>query len=145
MRIASYFWASANGHNTDHFYATRARSYWCYGSDCHDPVPGASEIDKYQQSDMGLSDDDIQHIAVAWRASMDAVHKALLKNKAFAWDMFPNQKDAGCGSGPEISKSSCDAILSRECAGLPEPSTAQGLPYRKQALYCKLGPPRHSR
>jgi hypothetical protein len=51
-------------------------SYWCYGPGCHDPVPGASEIDKNQQADMGLTDAEIEAIAVAWRANMDAVHKA---------------------------------------------------------------------
>ena len=101
-------------------------------------MAGASEIDKFQQSDMGLTGDEIQDIAVAWRANMDAVHIALLRNKAFAWDLFPNQHDAGCGAGPEISKSSCDAILSRECAATSELPVVGASPYREQALYYGL-------
>ena len=52
------------------------RSFWCFGSGCSDPVAGASEIDRYQQSDMGLSDAEIKDISIGWRANMDAVHKA---------------------------------------------------------------------
>ena len=46
---------------------------------------------------MGLTDADIEAISLGWRSNMDAVRTALLKNGAFAWDLFPNQHDAGCG------------------------------------------------
>eukprot|EP01048_Picozoa_sp_COSAG05_P012010 COSAG05_NODE_1174_length_5617_cov_33.367162_2_plen_384_part_00 len=120
--------------------------FWCYGSSCTDPVAGASEIDKYQQVDMGLSDAEIKDISIGWRANMEAVHKALIKHKAFAWDLFPNQHDAGCGAGPEISKSSCHAILSHQCASAAEDdndAATNAAPkvsplYREQALYYGL-------
>lgn len=110
--------------------------YWCYGEDCHDPVQGASEIDKHQQADMGLSNEQIKAISIAWRANMDAVHKALLSHKAFAWDLFPNQHNAGCGAGPEITKANCHAALSSQCNG-NETDSNGGL-YRNQALYYGL-------
>lgn len=113
--------------------------YWCYGEDCHDPVAGASEIDKHQQADMGLSDDEIKAISIAWRANMDAVHKNLLAHKAFAWDLFPNQHDAGCGAGPEVTKANCHAALARECTEneYSVNTGGSGL-YRSQALYYGL-------
>jgi hypothetical protein len=68
-----------------------------------------------------------------------AYARRLLKHKAFAWDLFPNQHDAGCGAGPEIANSSCDAILSRQCAGSSaEESAAAPLLYREQVLYYGL-------
>ena len=80
---------------------------------------------------MGLSDDQIKAISIGWRANMEAVHKALLKHEAFAWDLFPNQHNAGCGAGPEITKANCHAMLSREC------DDTSSL-YRTQALYYGL-------
>ena len=64
--------------------------YWCFNDDpakptCHDPVQGASEINADQQRDMGLSNADIKQLALAWRATTNAVQQALLKHKAYAW------------------------------------------------------------
>ena len=54
-------------------------------------------------------------------------------------DLFPNQHDAGCGAGPEIANSSCDAILSHQCAGSSAEESAAAPPlYREQVLYYGL-------
>ena len=85
---------------------------------------------------MGLSNSDIEAIAVAWRANMEAVQKGLLAHNAFAWDLFPNQHDAGCGAGPAVTNTSCHAVLSSNCgASDAEPASP---PLRDQALYYGL-------
>lgn len=61
---------------------------------CNDPVQGATEVDKLQQQDMGLSDEDIRDITLAWNETMGAIERYLLDNKAYSWWLIENQENA---------------------------------------------------
>jgi hypothetical protein len=100
--------------------------YWCFGPSCHDPVPGPSEFDKYNQLDMGLTDADVQQISEGWRENMDAAHEMILKLGGFAWDLFPNQHNAGCSAGPAVVKTSCVDELRQYCRASPVPKPQSG-------------------
>jgi len=79
--------------------------YWCsslicdadptvLGCPCDDPVQGATEIDENQQADMGLTDEDIRDITLAWNETMSAVERHLLRNDAYSWWLMKNQQNA---------------------------------------------------
>eukprot|EP00466_Bigelowiella_natans_P011392 jgi/Bigna1/78316/fgenesh1_pg.54_\ len=64
--------------------------YWCSnlicksdpsvaGCPCNDPEQGPTEIDKYSQVDMGLSDEEIADITRAWNETMGAVQERILE------------------------------------------------------------------
>jgi len=63
--------------------------YWCsdlickedphvHGCPCGDPVQGPTEINKFSQQDMGLTDAEVKAITVEWNATMGLVQQAIL-------------------------------------------------------------------
>ena len=81
---------------------------------CTDPVQGATEIDKHQQADMGLSDADIKDLTIAWSKTMGAVQEAILKSGGYTWSLIPGQADANA-SPTTVSASSCAEQLQYAC------------------------------
>ena len=68
--------------------------FWCSNiSDggCTDPTQGPSEINKYSQQDMGLSDVDILDITEAFHATMTAVQTAVLEHGGYIWNLMQGQ------------------------------------------------------
>jgi len=61
---------------------------------CGDPVQGPTEINKYNQVDMGLSDDDVKEITMAWNVTMAAVQQKMLDTKAYTWSLIQGQENA---------------------------------------------------
>ena len=64
--------------------------YWCSdllceeqpppaGCPCGDPVQGPTEIERHAQLDMGLRDEDIKALTLAWRQTMGAAQRARLQ------------------------------------------------------------------
>jgi hypothetical protein len=92
--------------------------FWC--SDilqpgaCHDPVQGATEIDKNQQIDMGLSDADIKDLTLAWAETMGAVQKGILDKGGYTWSLIPGQENANA-SPIMMSNKTCAAQLREAC------------------------------
>ena len=89
--------------------------YWCSdqlckakpgqpGCPCGDPVQGATEIDKHQQVDMGLSDGDIAELTTAWAETMGAVQQKILDAKAYTWSLIPGEENAN--ASPKMMKNS---------------------------------------
>lgn len=64
------------------------------GCPCNDPVQGPTEIDRYSQMDMGLTDQDIADLTVQWNITMGYVQKALLMHSAYTWSLIPGQNNA---------------------------------------------------
>eukprot|EP01060_Flectonema_neradi_P038414 TRINITY_DN8043_c0_g2_i1.p1 TRINITY_DN8043_c0_g2~~TRINITY_DN8043_c0_g2_i1.p1 ORF type:complete len:439 (+),score=113.64 TRINITY_DN8043_c0_g2_i1:63-1319(+) len=87
--------------------------FWCseiINGTCTDPVQGASEEDKHQQVDMGLSDQDILDITNEWLTTFTAVQEAILEHKAYTWSIIPNQQNAN--AMPElIAKDTCAKMI----------------------------------
>ena len=81
---------------------------------CHDPVQGATEIDSHQQKDMGLSDDEIKDITLAWNITMGAVQAKILKEKGYTWSLIPGQENADA-SPIMMKNSTCAAMLRAIC------------------------------
>ena len=68
--------------------------YWCSdllceeqppaaGCPCGDPVQGPTEIECHAQLDMGLRDEDIKALTLAWRQTMGAAQRAMLEHGAY--------------------------------------------------------------
>lgn len=100
--------------------------YWCSnlicaadptvaGCPCNDPVQGATEIDTNQQVDMGLSDEDIRDITLAWNETMSAVENHLLESGAYSWWLIANQANANA-MPLMMSKETCIAQLQEACS-----------------------------
>ena len=71
--------------------------FWCsnlLNGSCTDPVQGPSEVDKYNQVDMGLSDQDVLDITNEYYITMTAAQEAILQAKAYTWSLFPGQQNA---------------------------------------------------
>lgn len=64
------------------------------GCPCNDPIQGPTEIDKYSQLDMGLSDQDILDITLEWNVTMKAAEEALLDRGAYTWWLMEGQQNA---------------------------------------------------
>lgn len=81
---------------------------------CNDPVQGPTEIDKYNQLDMGLSDEDIRDLTLAWNETMGAVQQAILDAGAYTWSLINGQDNAD--ASPTLLKSnSCATQLRAAC------------------------------
>ena len=102
--------------------------YWCSslicnetqnktaGCPCDDPVQGPTEIDKYSQFDMGLSDEDIRQITIEWNKTMGEVQRVLLENEAYTWSLIPGQENANAAPFLLSSNASnCTAALREAC------------------------------
>ena len=95
--------------------------YWCsnqLNGSCHDPVQGASEINKYQQVDMGLSDTDITDITKGWLQTMTEAQEAMISAKAYTWSLFPGNTNANA-SPLKIDHESCDSKMKDWCTNHP--------------------------
>ena len=64
------------------------------GCPCNDPVQGPTEVDRYSQMDMGLSDQDIADLTIQWNITMGNVQRAILNYSAYTWSLFPGQNNA---------------------------------------------------
>ena len=94
------------------------------GCPCGDPVQGATEIDKHQQADMGLSDEDIKALTIAWNETMAQVQTRILASGGYTWSLIPHQENANA-SPTTVQKSNCAAQLKGACS---ESSQWQSLP-----------------
>jgi len=81
---------------------------------CTDPVQGASEVDAYQQADMGLSDEDIKDLAIAWDENMEAIQKAILDKGGYTWSLIHGQSNANA-SPQLLSQDMCADLLRTAC------------------------------
>ena len=81
---------------------------------CTDPVQGATEVDAGQQKDMGLSDEDIKDITVAWMENMGAIQQAILDKGAYTWSLMKNQGYANA-SPQQVTHKSCSTMLRTAC------------------------------
>ena len=71
--------------------------FWCSNiSDggCTDPAQGPSEINKYSQQDMGLSDFDILDITEAFHMTMSAIQTAVLEHGGYIWNLMEGESYA---------------------------------------------------
>jgi hypothetical protein len=50
---------------------------------CTDPVQGPTEVDRFSQLDMGLSDVDVAAITKGWNETMGAVQASILAKVSF--------------------------------------------------------------
>ena len=77
-------------------------------------MQGPSEINKYSQSDMGLSDDDILHITQGWLETMTAAQAAMVAHGAYTWSLMPGQSNANA-SPLMVSQATCASVLRPAC------------------------------
>uniref|UniRef100_A0A7S1VD97 Uncharacterized protein n=1 Tax=Grammatophora oceanica TaxID=210454 RepID=A0A7S1VD97_9STRA len=100
--------------------------YWCSdliceltanttaGCPCDDPVQGPTEVDAFNQVDMGLTDLDIMAMTMEWNKTMTAIHQALLKRNAYTWSLMYNQENAN--AEPHLlTRDSCAVDLRDAC------------------------------
>lgn len=98
------------------------------GCPCNDPVQGPTEVDRYAQDDMELSDRDIYDITLAWNETMKTVEEALLRHGAYTWWLMAGQQNANAWpymlpsslSSPSTTSETtkqeeCIAILEEAC------------------------------
>uniref|UniRef100_A0A7S3LLT8 Uncharacterized protein n=2 Tax=Aplanochytrium stocchinoi TaxID=215587 RepID=A0A7S3LLT8_9STRA len=101
--------------------------YWCsdlicktnshiQGCPCHDPVQGPTEIDKNSQLDMGLSDEDIRDITLAWNETMGQVQRAILDANGYTWTLIEKQQNANA-MPTLLMKGNCVEQLRAACLG----------------------------
>ena len=84
------------------------------GCPCGDPVQGPTEIDRYSQADMGLSDEAVRDLTIAWNATMEAVQRAILGAGGYTWSLMLGQENAN--AAPRMLKrDSCTAQLRAAC------------------------------
>lgn len=80
--------------------------YWCShrlcqetnntvrGCPCKDPSQGPTESDPNAVKDMGLSDDDVYEITLAWNQTMSLIEDRLLEHGAYTWWLMDGQENA---------------------------------------------------
>lgn len=80
--------------------------YWCShrlcqetnhtvrGCPCQDPAQGPTESDPHAVQDMGLSDDDVYEITLAWNETMSLIEDRLLEHGAYTWWLMDGQENA---------------------------------------------------
>lgn len=99
--------------------------YWCSdllcnqnpsiaGCPCGDPVQGPTEINKYSQQDMSLSDQDIMELTLGWNTTMGAVQHAILDHKGYTWTLMSGQQNANA-SPIMITRQNCAMMLRHVC------------------------------
>lgn len=81
---------------------------------CGDPVQGPTEIDRNSQADMGLTDEEIRDITLAWNETVSAMEEAILKKGGYTWWLMAGQSNAGA-SPDGLAKASCAAQLRAAC------------------------------
>lgn len=91
--------------------------FWCsdiISGRCTDPVQGATEINPFQQMDMGLTDDDIKQLTLAWSKTMGAVQKAIVGAGGYTWSLIPGQENANA-SPIMMTNVTCAPMLRKAC------------------------------
>ena len=64
---------------------------------------------------MGLSDEDIRALTLAWNETMGAVQRAILKAGGYTWSLMAGQQNAN--AAPErLSKHACVEQLRSACS-----------------------------
>jgi len=102
--------------------------YWCSnllceqdpsiaGCPCNDPVQGPTEVDANSQIDMGLSDEDIADLTLAWNETMGAAQREILRLGGYTWSLFANEDNANA-SPITLDRSTCAKQLREAC--MPE-------------------------
>jgi len=124
--------------------------FWCSDlingtGSCTDPVQGPSEIDKWSQFDMGLSDKDIAEITIGWLANMEVVQKAILQAGGYTWSLIPHQDNANA-MPIIVNSTNCKNYLETACqeqnpylsapllSGLSYNDTLQEFPFIREQL-----------
>ena len=82
---------------------------------CGDPVQGPTEVDKNSQVDMGLSDEDVRDLALAWNETMGAVEASILAQNKYTWWLMEGQQNANA-SPRMLARETCAAQLDHACA-----------------------------
>ncbi len=57
-------------------------------------MQGPTEINAFNQVDMGLSDEDVADITRGWLAGMTAAQAAILAAGGYTWSLIPGQSNA---------------------------------------------------
>ena len=93
--------------------------YWCSNklngvgsSACIEE--GASEIDRYQLLDMGLTPDDVRDITLGWQANMKAVESYILSKRAYSWSLMYGGEHANARP-IHMWQGMCPALLRAAC------------------------------
>lgn len=84
------------------------------GCPCSDPVQGPTEVERHSQVDMGLTDEDIRDITIAWNFTMGAVQRSILEQKGYTWSLMNGQKLANA-MPILLQKDTCAAQLRAAC------------------------------
>ena len=94
--------------------------FWCSNildnNNCGDPVQGPTEVERHSQVDMGLSDDDIKDLTLAWRETMREAQEAILAKGGYTWSLMAGQANAN--AMPTIldsNRTRCTAMLREAC------------------------------
>ena len=99
--------------------------FWCSDQlnlSCTDPVQGATEIDRFQQSDMGLSDKDVTDLTSGWLETMTQAQSAILGAGGFTWSLMSGGENADASPrmvGPDAA--SCLRELRASCGNPSSP------------------------
>ena len=112
--------------------------FWCSNllnapHTCSDPVQGPTEVDPHSQVDMGLSDDDIKDLTLAWRETMRQAQEAILAKGGYTWSLIAGQQNAN--AYPTIlSRSTCATQLRTACGSATRNTNASSTnPWQTQA------------
>lgn len=84
-------------------------------SSCTDPVQGPTEINRFSQEDMGLSDQDILDITKGWLETMTQTQAALEAHDGYTWSLIPGQQNANA-SPFMITASTCAKTIRPACS-----------------------------
>lgn len=94
--------------------------FWCSNlvngtGSCTDPVQGPTEIDPNNQADMGLTDQDVADITLAWLQAMTEAQRFILNAGAYTWSLIPGQDNANA-EPVIINQGNCARILEEACS-----------------------------
>ena len=79
-------------------------------------MQGPTEINKNNQQDMGLTDEDVRDLTVAWNVTMGEVQRSIILAKGYTWSLMDGQENAN--AHPTLLKqSTCIQQLRSACAG----------------------------
>ena len=102
--------------------------YWC---DANGLCPlrsgnrliGPAETERHVLLDLNMSDKEVNTMAAAWRANLDAVYDAILAKNATTWDLsfsnsynVPNANAMTVPRPTVITHETCAAVLAKECS-----------------------------
>jgi len=93
--------------------------FWCSkiingSKSCTDPVQGPSEVDKFNQVDMGLSDQDVAAITKGWLYNMEIVQQEILKARGYTWSLIPGQDNANA-QPILVNATNCKSYMQTAC------------------------------